>query len=847
RPSEKNGSKGRKASVLGSLGTFLDEESGKPHGTSRSRDAQSVISSASRRRRRSHTPSSASVVGGMAISREELRKQRRASSTGPLDRKLKEKRSNSRRKRDPSKESRSKDSSSRRRDPSREHTRRSRDPTKPASDRKESSRSTSAKRTRSTSVSLRGNRSIGTAPKAPNKSQSLGMKRRPSMDVAKSDLSKNAAQDTKKSTDLTNQMHMSLSNGADVPPGFPAVAVDSSNRSSEEIIEVTGAGDTKNAAVLDSTARLRERQAMSESMNSVSYSPGTLAAKGGDKTRRSRRRSILGSIQAAETNDIQPHPCQDPEERRKSLRATMSETIQSPSKKTSMRQTSVGKRSLSPQGRNAAVAASLDSTADKTSKPEVDGQPASNQTTNEVEPTSPGPLSERKAAYLVETPKAEAKDKSEKGLWWNLSKVSNNKSSSAKKGSSKSVISAPALAGKISSVFGKARGKKSKSKSEEDIETSNFNQLEASNASLDLDLLTDSPSIHKVSNADELFQEEERNTSLREQDDDIISEASSGDDERYLNQTGMPSNGEPSRVSWVELPLFDPQQLLMKSTDHDGTNEMTELSGHVRQIDESIEESLKAWSAHGEKKKHNPSLQATIGKDSESRKNSGAKDERTIVTATTNSSDTTTKTTNFVPSKKKQARQLDTMNKDLGASQDSLTVDQLTDALPDEGGSSGSLSRSSQRSKGSKSSKSSKSSKENKGSFKSESSDSAEQSKGRRSSNSKERSKEKSRRRDDPSTPKMHRRKSLSHGPETDYQRRSSRASGSAGKQRSGRESMQDKNDEGTLPLTKSPSLERRTSVRTKEVGEMTPKKSYLDKRKHSKTDKAESNQAKEA
>ena len=58
---------------------------------------------------------------------------------------------------------------------------------------------------------------------------------------------------------------------------------------------------------------------------------------------------------------------------------------------------------------------------------------------------------------------------------------------------------------------------------------------------------------------------------------------------------------------------------------------------------------------------------------------------------------------------------------------------------------------------------------------------------------------------------------------------------------------MQDKNDKGSLPLKKRPSLERRTSIRTKEVGEITPKKSYLNKRKHSKADKAESDQAKKA
>jgi hypothetical protein len=617
---------------------------------------------------------------------------------------------------------------------------------------------------------------------------------------------------------------MSLSNGADIPPGFPAAAVDSNNQTMDGDVEVTDAGDNNNAPVLESTARLRERQAiMSESTTVMTNnSPGALT-KVGDKTRRSRRRSILGSIQAAEKSAIQAHLLQDPQDRRKSLRATMSESAKSPSIKFATQPyTDDRSELLLPQTRKESVTGSVETNAAVISKKEIDGMPSSNVD------ESPGRVVKKTPKSSEETPKGERK-----GLWWNLSKVDKKKSSSkasTQKGSSQSVISAPALAGKISSVFVKARGKKSKSSSENELKTDSFDRLEASNASLDLNLLTESPSIQNVANVDELFDDERKGASLRDQDDDIISNSSS-DDDKYLNQTGANTNGG-RRLSWVELPLFNPEQLLMKSTDQDGANELTELSSHVRRIDEWKEESLKSLTERLEKKNTNPSLQATIGKDNERRENGVALDEKTVITTTTNSSDATTKTSNFVASAKKSAH-LSSKNKALGTSQDSLAIDQL-DAPPlEDGGSLGSLSQSSRRSKESKSSKGSKSSKESKES-KGSASDSAERTKTRHSSNS-------HKRKEVFSSPRIHERNSASHGTGKDVHRRY------GAKQRSGEKLIEDKPGEGVMPLMKKPSLERKTSIRSRLAGETTPKKSYLNKRKHSRTDKAESHQAKRA
>ncbi|KAL3915055.1 MAG: hypothetical protein SGILL_005824, partial [Bacillariaceae sp.] len=669
---------------------------------------------------------------------------------------------------------------------------------------------------------------------------------------------------------------MTLSNGADIPPGFPLAAVDNNQvlpHSGEDGLDGVDNGDDRRSAVLDSTARLRERRIMSESMTSMTYAPSAVD-KGGEKTRRSRRRSILGSMQAAEkdaANSSQRHPSQDPEDRRKSLRASVSESIKSSPKKPVKRHSIKRSESLSPQGKKKSVVDPLPNTNDLIPNIKADEKPRSAEAaiTRKLErqssrrSKSPGSLVEKKAAHSAVSSKEEKKEKSEKGLWWNLSKVDNTKSSwksTPKKGSSQSVVSAPALAGKISAVFDKARGKKSKSEEVEEAETSNFARLEASTASLDLDLLTESPSIHKVRNVDELFGEGEKDTSLRDQDDEIVSDSSSAeDDNSYLqsNGVGAAPNGDPSRVSWVELPLFDPQRLLMKSTDHDGENEMTELSGHVRSLDawkdSSLKELGKSLQGGEDRKKSNPSLQATIGKDSEKLKKTGTSEERTVVTTTTNSSESTAKTTNYIPSAKKPAK-ITVASQDLGESQGSLTMDQIGAPSPGEKGSSSSLSRSSKRSKESKSSKASKGSfksessgsavRSQKESFKSESSVSPGKNKTRHSTKSRQRSSEKIRRKDDhQGTSKLHRRKSEKRGTGKDDQPPSIRSEDDAATQRRGEQAT--KGSEGHLPLKKRPSLERRYSNRSRP--ELTPKKSYLNKRRHLKSDKVESKQAKKA
>jgi hypothetical protein len=139
---------------------FLNAEDNKPGVTDGRRDAQSVTCSAnSRRRRRSHTPSSASVVGGKNLEELQLRRRSRSIPAGELDRAIQERRKSSRTHEKSGGEMRSVESS-RRRDPCRdtckestnqvELCRQSPNPAKPSSNTEDVSRS----RTRAVSTSV---------------------------------------------------------------------------------------------------------------------------------------------------------------------------------------------------------------------------------------------------------------------------------------------------------------------------------------------------------------------------------------------------------------------------------------------------------------------------------------------------------------------------------------------------------------------------------------------------------------------------------------------------------------------------------------------------------------------
>jgi hypothetical protein len=166
------------------------------------------------------------------------------------------------------------------------------------------------------------------------------------------------------------------------------------------------------------------------------------------------------------------------------------------------------------------------------------------------------------------------------------------------------------------------------------------------------------------------------------------------------------------RVSWVELPLHDPNQLLLKSADVDGGNEtcitqpIEQLSGQAQYLDPlPFERDEKS------KEKPNLSLEAAFSREEAIGRRRGSRDERTVGTnatsntGTTDTSESTVKTTNMNPSlrtifngsKTKEHSKVEDV--DLHDGHVSLTTNELPTNDASEG-SSGSLSGTSRRSKG---------------------------------------------------------------------------------------------------------------------------------------------------
>lgn len=840
RASEKRESKGRKSSVLGSLTAFLDEEGSNPMGTRRSRDAQSVISSVSnsRRRQRSHTPSSASVVG---LSREELRLQRRSrsNSAGPLDRMMEEKRrsNNSRDDRSATASAKVRSSSTRRRDPSktpsressnRREGRRSVDPIRSSSDgkRKDASRS----RTRSSSISTGEQHHHQLVMRTPTKSRSA--------DSLLSGVSGGAERVTR-----------SPGNGAEVPPGFPVAAVNTNIQKGSDL--------QQSSTILDSTTRLRERQT-GHSYNTTNSS--------GDITSR-RRRSIIGSVAPSLGEEKQKEltaDSPDTENKRSTLRASKSESIKRGPGRMSRRH-SMEMGVVPMQQRKKSISDSEINT-DRVSKSDKDIIQSANRAGQgrKIERQRPNRRNQSPATLTKKSP-AHTRDKSldrdERGaldLSKNLSKVNEKKSSNktSRKGSSQIIANAPANSDRKSTPTERRRLKRNSSKeadtissattsvqstlvdhrSEVKADSSHFDNFHSSVDSLEVDLLVHSPSLNnRVSNVDQLFDDDGKENTGNNEQETLSTSSDSSDDMNH----SIISEEDPTRVSWVELPLCNPEQLLVKTTDHDGTNEVSELSSHTRSLklldDPMAMLSQKIAEEEKEKaniKKSNPSLQATIDKDKDKQQFTGSQDEKTIVTTTTSTSDATMKTTNKDPAVKKIPAKAKAKQEDFGASLDSMSFDLLDVPERGEQGSSGSISRSSKRRK--ESSKTSKDSLRSKGSLGSkdslsESSSSMGKSESKRSSRTTgseaEKSKDKSKRKEGSSRSRL--QKKPSERKEKDK----------AATKANDVETTVDA--EGLSSPMKKSSLES--------PGTLSRKKSYLNKRKIVKADKDGSKEAKKA
>jgi hypothetical protein len=759
RASEKKESKERKSSVLGSLNAFLNEENNKPRVPARRRDAHSVFSSASsRRRRRSHTPSSASVVSGISVTREELHLQRRSRSNPPgqLDRMIQELRTPNRNRQKSSGEIKSRESSRSRdtfRDTGKESTSRAEpgrpDPTKTSSRRKDASRS----RTRSASVSTRGGQLVQTLTQTPAKARSTGSVKPPSMEFSLSPvgtLSKTFDQAT-----------LSLGGGAEIPPGFPVAAVDNRGQSTTE----NGKGGEDSPHVLDSTARLRERQAgVSKSTNLTSHGSDIADPVEGPTQRRSR--SILGSTMSpgVENHREKTHTG-GIEDRRKTLRATRSESVKFGNHALLRRNNAfVGSPSFHRQCKKSISDSDIGTNKPSRTAQRVDQaveKPGVSKELEEKRSTrrsqSPGTLAKKTPAHPEEF-STDRKGETEKYCPRNLSNVDQKKTlnKASKRNKSSEIIASSAALERRKS--GSSEGRRLKKKSgkktakaplgeitdvhdDEGNESekrcsshgqtalSRFERFDSSIDSLDVDLLTNSPSTHKVSSVDQMFDDDDDQEDKQNQHDmpSLISTDAAHVTRDILNSRGK----DETRLSWIELPLFDPQQLLVKSSDCDGANETSELSSHVRSTDILRDPIFADEEEKKDKKKANPSLRSVIDKDKAKRQASQSRDGKTVITTTTTTSDATTKTTNKDPTVKKSARTKAKVD-DLGASQNSMTIDQLDFPEAGEQGSLYSLSRSSNRGKGN--SRRSKGSLGSKGSF-SDSSASVGKSKTRRCRN----------------------------------------------------------------------------------------------------------------
>ena len=184
------------------------------------------------------------------------------------------------------------------------------------------------------------------------------------------------------------------------------------------------------------------------------------------------------------------------------------------------------------------------------------------------------------------------------------------------------------------------------------------------------------------------------------------------------------------RVSWVELPLHNPQDLLVKSTNRDGTNEIitTALADRVpanglKQGGIDINDDSKAFSpsqptvdpekhagiAGINQMKSNLSLDTAFSRPENCRSSNHAADEQTVgttntlSTANTNTSEQTMKTTNasVIGASTKVCSSSDRVNSTHKASdnlQDSMATEEIiNDGSSSKGGSSSSQNRRSRK------------------------------------------------------------------------------------------------------------------------------------------------------
>jgi hypothetical protein len=502
---------------------------------------------------------------------------------------------------------------------------------------------------------------------------------------------------------------MTSSNGAEIPPGFPIAAVDHNLAPSagvgdtySDMILKKGKGGGLNGStpVLDSTTQLRGRRASNipgnESGNQLSFCGRGYGKPGAAKPADPRE---IRDLVAQELNAMERHK-KLAQKRSESPRAVDASPLrgdaptrplpseQSPPKlKTIQRSTSSGPI-LAPNRRRRQEDIDADAAlpdTDSVSTPIQTKKKWWNLTPKKSmqRSRSAGPVSPRKKK-CSESPTGKSPDGekqlsdilndlphidlgSKLDLNSNLLKITEKKNSvkptsnGAKAGS---IVSSSVLQAKkkvMKSIKSKFMGKKSKGRDGEEVDNSKMMEtLNCSVASLDPDILVQSHAAPKPgASLGDMVIEDEQNKFPGELESKSVSVEASPHSSIYTRQV----NETPDRrVSWIELPLHDPNQLLLKSSDEDGTNEtcttqeMDQISDHTEndnREDVGLSTSqMTKMSPRRQQRRSGPSLEHAFQRDSAQRQLRGSLDERTIGsavtsnTATTNNSGSTVRTMN---------------------------------------------------------------------------------------------------------------------------------------------------------------------------------------------------------
>jgi hypothetical protein len=546
RKQEKDDIKGRKSSVLGSLHSFLEDGAEAP---AKSTDSRSVASSASKIRRRKSTAGSASVVGGVVSSQEEMKASRRQAkdpqrqrshSDGPLER-------------------------SRSNRPS--HTEQS----KSGSDGNSRRNATSPKHNRDDE---RNSHSIDDNPKRQQRRSS-----------------------------------MTASTGAEVPPGFPAAAVNSVSHdnlgTSERSTSLVPSG------IAESTAQIRERQQRRSSLTGGSALDANV-----DQFRKARRRSSMDNTnsntsQIAESA-VDPELAPPPPEtamspRRKSRHhsssAAPSDDVGGPSnsgkgrqnrKKTSSTPGEEGsdmlgaqlaivndnKDSKKPSKTDSRSVASApahgskhSSTSKRRSKQNSDGKSLTRKESRSKLVDRKAPLeslSEKKSADLPAREHSNLVPRKE-----NMEDLMNCSMASLDPDLLSPTERAPAPIGSIAELYSEDNGAENGNSGSialgEKFRDQYGNPQDYNQSTVSFDS-------NQLQNAAVAFGGTPSGASTPKSGSDGEGLMSPGCLRRKIGQVSVVSPRVDKRVSWVELPLQNPDELVLKSTSTDGTNEIVTMT-----------------------------------------------------------------------------------------------------------------------------------------------------------------------------------------------------------------------------------------------------------------------------